>query len=139
MPTTPDAASAAIEQRLRAAFPTTGILFPNAPFAPVAGVPFLRCHIVWGASMQSTMRPTQSNLNIGVVMIDVYVPQGEGGGRQRRLGEQVRAVFNRQEFGSVRCDGATGLVAHRDETWNNAAWWCATVKISFTVEELVPV
>ena len=139
MPTTPDAATSAIEQRLRAAFPTTGILFPNVPFTPVAGTPFLRCHVVWGASMQSTMRQTQRNLNIGVLFVDVSVPQGEGGGRQRRLGEQVRAVFNRKEFASVRCDAATGLVAHREETWNNAAWWIATIKVSLTIEELVPV
>jgi uncharacterized protein DUF4128 len=138
MPTTPDAATSAIETRLQQALPTTPVLYPNQPFTPPMGQPFVRAHILWGRSVELTMQPTQSNLDIAILQIDIYVPQSEGAGRQRRLGEQVRAIFNRQEFESVRCEAATGLIAAREEKWNEAAYFCATVRIPFTIVEEVP-
>jgi hypothetical protein len=138
MPTTPDAATSAIETRLAQAFPQVPILFPNRPFTPPLGQPWLRCHLVWGMSRVLTMRPTQSNLDIAILFVDVYVPQSEGAGRQRRLGEEVRTLFNRQTFSEVRCDAASGLVAAREEKYNNGAWCVATVKVPLTIIEDVP-
>jgi hypothetical protein len=137
MPTTPDAATSAIETRLQAAFPQTPILCANRPFTPPLGQPWLKCSIVWGRSLELTMRPTQSNLDIAVLFVDVYVPQSEGAGRQRRLAEQVRALFNRATFADVRCEAASGLVAHREDKVNTGAWWVATVKVPFTIVEEV--
>lgn len=139
MPINPIAATSAIRMRLVAAFPTTPILFPNVPFTPPLGRLWLKFSVLWGKSMLLTMQPTHSNENIGVIQIDVMAPQSQGTGEQERMAQDIRGLYNRQEFFSVRCDAASGLIAHREETWNDGIWWGATIRIPFScIEELFP-
>lgn len=135
---TPDAATGAIEARLRQAFPATAIWFPNTPLTPPLGQVWLRVHLVWGRSLVLSLRPVHTTQHLGVLFVDVYAPQSEGAGRQRRFGEQVRTLFGSQTFADVRCDAATGLVAHREETVNTGIWWVATVHVPLTIIEEVP-
>lgn len=136
--TTPDAAITTIERTLRLAFPTIAILFPNVPFTPPTSAPWLKCWVLWGKSMNMTMRPTLSQHDLGIIHIDVCVPQGQGAGAQRRLGEQIRAAYQGRTLAGVRCEAASGLIFPREETWLSGAYWCASVRIPFLIIEEVP-
>ncbi len=137
MPTTPAQALATITTRLRQAIPNVSLLGSNETFAPPVDQPWLRLSVLWGVSTFYTMEPTRTNLNPGLIQVDIFVPRGDGLGRQEALGAEVRLVFNRQEFSSVRCEAASGLMGLRPDDAAPGVWWVASIRVPFSVIEEV--
>lgn len=127
-------AAQAIETRLLTAFPTTPLWWQNVPFTPTPGAPCLQARVLWGAGEVSTMRDTRRNIIAGVIQVRIYTPTAAGAGALDALVETVRALFNRAEFGGVRCFVPSGgqLLETLEGVWQRA-----TVTIPITVDEVL--
>lgn len=126
-----DAAEATIEHLLLAAFPTTPIAWPNVPFTPPTGNPWLRSTVQWGYGALST-KPGRQTI-IGISQVEVYIPQAQGAGKARRIGDQIRAVFNSKDIDGVRF----GVPSGPQQTQEEAPWYRRLVTTPFSVDELV--
>jgi hypothetical protein len=131
VPTTTQQATAALEMRLAAAFPTTPIAWPNVEFVAPAGLLWLRPWVLWAAGALHTMYPERLNLVPGLYQVSIYSPQSQGAGVALTLADQVRTLFTRAVFGGVRCDAASGPVTLPEEP----PWYGVAVTIPFYVVE----
>lgn len=125
------AAVRALETRLAAAFPLTPIAWPNVPFAAPPDMLWMRPWTLFGAGQLLTMRPEGRNQVLGIYQVSIYSPLERGTNEALTVGEQVRALYNRAQFGGVRCNAPSGPVTLPEEP----PWYGVAVSVPFTVEE----
>lgn len=131
MPSSLDAATRALETRLATGFPTTPIAWPNVEFAAPQGQPYFRAWVLWASGQLFTMRREARNRVPGIYQVSIYSPLGLGAGPALLLADQVRDLFNREQFSGVRCDVPSGPVTLPEEP----PWYGVAVSIPFVFEE----
>lgn len=71
------------------------IAWPNVPFSPVVGTPYLRFNILFAEPTQSTLGTTGTNEHRGFAQIDCVYPSAEGTASQRAMAGLITERFKR--------------------------------------------
>jgi len=126
-----DGATRALETRLQAAFPTTPIAWPNVEFAAPVGQLHLRAWTLWAQGQLFTMRHEARNRVPGIYQVSIYSPLALGAAPALTTADQVRDLFNREQFAGVRCDVPSGPLTSPEAP----PWYGVAVSIPFVFEE----
>jgi hypothetical protein len=100
---------ATIEGRLAtelAAAPVIPVVFHNQPYNPTPNSSWVQCLMTFGANSYLTMNGDNSVL--GVVVINIFTPQGAGPGANLVIGKRIRSLYNRIIVSGVYFDPPTG-------------------------------
>ena len=116
---------------------------PNAPFTPPAvnasgtAALWAKIDLLWGDGFATTIGAVGSgaarNTVVGVLQISVFGPAGKGGADVNAIVDKFRDLFNRQAFGGVRCEVASGPSPAENP---DSAWWQRILRVPFSVDEL---
>jgi hypothetical protein len=100
---------ATIEGRLAtelAAAPAIPVVFHNQPYSPTPNSSWVQCLMTFGTNSYLTMDGDNSVL--GVVVINIFTPQGVGPGANLVIGKRIRSLYNRNIVSGVYFDPPTG-------------------------------
>lgn len=100
---------ATIEGRLAtelAAAPPIPVVFHNQPYNPTPNSSWVQCLMTFGTNSYLTMDGDNSVL--GVVVINIFTPQGVGPGANLVIGKRIRSLYNRIIVSGVYFDPPTG-------------------------------
>jgi hypothetical protein len=100
---------ATIEGRLAtelAAAPVVPVVFHNQPYNPTPNSSWVQCLMTFGTNSYLTMDGDNSVL--GVVVINIFTPQGAGPGANLVIGKRIRSLYNRIIVSGVYFDPPTG-------------------------------
>ena len=104
---------ATIEGRLAtemAKTPPTPVVFHNMPYEPTPNSSWVQCLTSFGAGeyLGQGLTTNSQNRIVGLVLINIFTPQGAGPGANYVLGKRVRDLYNRVIVSGVFFDAATG-------------------------------
>jgi hypothetical protein len=91
----------AARARLKAQWATTDIAEAGIDYEPIAGRPFVRY-----SPTTLDGHPLSINRHVArevLIVVDVFVPKGDGEDLGIQYAEQIRAIFELQGFGGVVC------------------------------------
>jgi hypothetical protein len=100
---------AAIEGRIAAEMakaPSYPVSYQNAPFTPPNGTPWLQVFLRLGDNSYATLKTI--NRQTGVLVVNVYTPQGQGTAANYTIAERIRALFDRLTLSGIIFDAASG-------------------------------
>lgn len=82
----------------------TPICWPNVPFAPPDGTPWVRFNLIDGEARHASSGAPGANVvrHVGIVRIQVFVPTAQGEGTVRTLGDHVATLFRGASFAGYR-------------------------------------
>lgn len=81
----------------------TAIAWPNRKFDPVAGQPWIRLTILDGDARQLSIGGSTNLYGaVGIAMVGVFIPEGEGDKRALELADDVCALFSNA---NIKVDG----------------------------------
>ena len=98
----------AIESRLAAAWTTTPIRYENVPFAQQT-TPYVALFILDGQGDQISLGTPALRRWVGIIVVQVFVPQDTGTQLARSYADTIGAVFDRAQFSS----GSSGMIRCR--------------------------
>lgn len=128
-----DGATRALETRLAQAFPTTPIAWPNVEFAAPHTQLHLRAWVLWAEGQFLSMCTEARNQVPGIYQVSIYSPLALGAAPALTMADQVRDLFNREQFAGVRCNVPSGPVVLPEDP----PWYSVAVSIPFVVEEVL--
>ena len=73
--------------------PTVTVAWPNVDFNPDPGKPYVRVTVLPGDSRQAAIGKTRLWRNVGVVMVQIFVPLSQGDEAARALGDSVTTAL----------------------------------------------
>ena len=93
-----------------AAGPVIPVVFHNQPYSPTPNSSWVQCLLSFGVNNYLTMGGTTGSNNsvLGVVVINIFTPQGAGPGANLVIGKRVRNLYNRNIVSGVIFDPPTG-------------------------------
>jgi hypothetical protein len=103
-----DDAAKAIEARLAAAWTVTPIRYENAPFKETTA-PYIALYVLDGEGHQVSLQAAPLRRWVGIITIQIFVPQDTGTRVAKGYANTLGAIFDRAEFSS----GASGLIRSR--------------------------
>jgi len=108
-----NAIRATVESRLAtemASSPVIPVVFHNMNYEPAVGSSFIQCLTSFGSNEYLSQGLTANSQNriIGIVVINIFTPQGEGSGSNYVIGKRVRDLYNRVIASGVYFDAAIG-------------------------------
>lgn len=97
----------AIEARMAAAWTTTKIRYENVPFASLS-TPYVALYILDGEGLQISLGTPALRRWVGIIMVQVFVPQDSGTQVAKGYADTIGAIFDRAQFstggsGTIRC------------------------------------
>ena len=98
----------AIESRLAAAWTTTPIRYENVPFGAIS-TPYVALFIIDGQGQQISLGTAPVLRRwVGIIMIQVFVPQDTGTQIVKSYADTIGVIFDRAQFssgnsGTIRC------------------------------------
>ena len=97
----------AIESRLAAAWTTTPIRYENVPFGATSS-PYVALFVIDGEGQQISLGTPALRRWVGIIMIQVFVPQDTGTQLAKGYADTIGAIFDRAQFssgnsGTIRC------------------------------------
>lgn len=104
---------AAIEERIAAELaksPTYPVSFPGVPFTPPNNAPWLQVVVRFGDNDYATIAAPSSGMNrqSGVLVVNVFTPQGQGSAANYTIAERVKDLFDRQNLSGIIFDAPSG-------------------------------
>ena len=74
----------------------TPVAWPNVPYEPTAGVPWVAFNVVNGEAQQVSAGAPGNNIvrHVGMVVIQIFVPLHQGESAARALGDNVITLFS---------------------------------------------
>jgi hypothetical protein len=100
----------ALENALRAMAPAVDIVFENTDYAPIEGVPYIECFMLYATPGNPTMGDGFFQ-EIGILQANLMYPAGVGTLDAATRAELIRAAFKR---GATFTDG--GITVQIDKT-----------------------
>lgn len=97
----------AIESRMQANWSTTPVKYEGVPFAAVV-TPYVALFVRDGEGQQISLGTVALRRWVGVIIIQVFVPEDTGTRQARIYADGVGAIFDRAQFsvdnsGTIRC------------------------------------
>ena len=104
---------ATIEGRLAtelAKAPLIPVVFNNMPYEPTSNSTWVQCQTTFGASeyLGHGLTTGSQNRIVGLVLINIFTPQGAGPGANYVIGKRVRDLYNRVIVSGVFFDASIG-------------------------------
>ena len=105
---------ATIEERIAAEMakmPTYPVSYQNVPFTPPNNTPWLQVFLRFGDNNYATILPATANgfnVQTGVLVANVYTPQGQGTAANYTIANRIRSLFDRLTLDSIIFDAASG-------------------------------
>ena len=105
---------ATIEERIAAEMarmPTYPVSYQNVPFTPPNNSPWVQVFLRFGDSTYATILPATANgfsIQTGVLVVNVYTPQGQGTAANYTIANRIRSLFDRLTLDSIIFDAASG-------------------------------
>lgn len=105
---------ATIEERIAAEMakmPTYPVSYQNVPFTPPNNSPWVQVFLRFGDNTYATILPATANgfnIQTGVLVVNVYTPQGQGTAANYTIANRIRALFDRLTLNSIIFDAASG-------------------------------
>ena len=90
--------------------PPTPVVFHNMPYEPTPNSSWVQCLTSFGAGeyLGQGLTTNSQNRIVGLVLINIFTPQGAGPGANYVIGKRVRDLYNRVIVSGVFFDAATG-------------------------------
>lgn len=114
MTSTPNDIRATIEGRIAAEMgkmPAYPVSYQNVPFTPPNNSPWVQVFLRLGDNTYGTIMPPAANgfnIQTGVLVVNVYTPQGQGVAANFTIADRIRRRFDRLTLDSIIFDGASG-------------------------------
>lgn len=105
---------ATIEGRIAAemaTMPTYPVSYQNVPFTPPNNSPWAQVFLRFGDNTYATILPATANgfnIQTGVLVVNVYTPQGQGTAANYTIANRIRSLFDRLTLNSIIFDAASG-------------------------------
>ena len=103
---------AAIEGRIAtelASSPAIPVVFHNMPYDSSAVTTFVQCLTTFGESNYLTLGNASGTNRInGIVILNIFTPQGVGSGSNYAIGKRLRDLYNRITVSNVIFDSPIG-------------------------------
>ena len=105
---------ATIEERIAtemAKMPTYPVSYQNVPFTPPNNSPWVQVFLRFGDNTYATILPATANgfnIQTGVLVVNVYTPQGQGTAANYTIANRIRSLFDRLTLDSIIFDAASG-------------------------------
>lgn len=117
---------------------TTPIAWPNRPFTPPAGAwirPTLRA--ADAARKEIGVAGSRTFRHYGLLLIQVFAPEGTGDGVARGHAETLCGIFRAVSAGGITYEGPTGEApTARDDGVDGNGWYMWTVTVPYTRDSL---
>ncbi len=106
----------------------TDIAWPNRPYTPVTGVPWVSVAILPGNTFEKEIGVTPSAVGerTGVVIFSVFVPLSGGTLKASEYSDQIEALFRRRMLSTIYFGEPYTTLAG-----NDAPWYQMSVKCPF--------
>ena len=90
--------------------PALPVVFHNMAYEPTPNSSWVQCLTTFGSSEYLSLGGTTDSDNrmVGLVLINIFTPQGVGPGGNYVIGKRVRDLYNRVIVSGVFFDAATG-------------------------------
>lgn len=104
---------AVIEERLVAELqntPPVPVVFHNMDYAPAVNDSWVQCLVSYGQNEYLSQGLTSDSRNrvVGLLLLNIFTPQGEGPGANYVIAKRVRDLYNRVIVSGVYFDAANG-------------------------------
>lgn len=123
----------AIRDRLVALWDTTAIAWPNVQYDPTPGTAYVRFTVRHGLAFQSELGPEGNERVPGVVLLETFVPQGQGVQTVRTYSDSLAAIFRRVHLD----DMVFGTPTAREAMTQEPGWYRWTVECPFYRDETI--
>ena len=122
------AEGATIRARFAANWSTTDIAWPNRKYTPTQGTAWVRFTILGADAYQRALQGARRSL--GVVIVEIYVPEGNGCGTARSYADSICNIFRR-----IQVDGILFREPRaREATSQEAGWYKWMVEIEYQAD-----
>ena len=118
-----------IRKRFAEHYQRTPVAWPNAAFTPPDDEPWVRLTIKGGDGRQVATTGRRIRRS-GVVIVQVFTPEGEGDAPARSIADEVAAIFEAMTLDGVRFKAASNEVVGAHE-----GWFQINVEIPFSWDE----
>ena len=116
-----------IEGRLTANWATTSIAYDNVPFkTPSDSTSWVRLRIFEENVTRLNIGNPGTHRVSGLIVVEIFVPQGRGTQTVRGYADTIAAVFRDQQFSGITCREATPRSVGEYE-----GWWQYNVSVPF--------
>jgi len=90
--------------------PAIPVVFHNMAYEPTPNSSWVQCLTSFGAGeyLGQGLTTNSQNRIVGLVLINIFTPQGTGPGANYVIGKRVRDLYNRVIVSGVFFDAATG-------------------------------
>ena len=104
---------ATIESRLAielASSPAIPVVFHNMDYKPAVNASWVQCLVSFGQNEYLSQGLTVDSRNriVGLLLLNIFTPQGEGPGANYVIAKRVRDLYNRVIVSGVYFDAANG-------------------------------
>ena len=104
---------ATIESRLAtelASSPAIPVVFHNMNYTPAVNASWVQCLVSYGQNEYLSQGLTLDSRNrvVGLLLLNIFTPQGEGPGANYVIAKRVRDLYNRVIVSGVYFDAANG-------------------------------
>jgi hypothetical protein len=117
---------------------TTPIAWPNVDFTPPATA-WIRPTLLASDAARREMGATGTRTfrHHGLLLVQVFTPEGSGDGSARTYAEQVCGIFRGVQAGGITYEGPTGEApTARGDGRDGNGWYMWTVTVPYTRDEL---
>ncbi len=90
--------------------PPLPIVFYNQPFSSINYEKFIQCLTTFGSSEYLSMGTSSTKLNslTGILVLNIFTPEGEGTGNNLVIGKRLRDLYNGEVVSGVIFDPPSG-------------------------------
>ncbi len=126
----------AIERRFAANYVGTVVKYENVPFVQPSTA-WVSLHLLSGEGRQVSVGAARSlHRYVGVVQVDIYIPEDGGTAQSRTIADTVEAIFRGQQISA----GSSGTIIFRTPFYVphgiEAGWYRATVSTTYQRDRL---
>lgn len=113
---------------------TTPVSYPNVDFTPPVDAAWVQFSLLGGAAQQVDLGTTATFRNIGVIVVQIFVPTGSGVAVAMGHADSAAAIFRRASFSGVTCRAPA---IRRVGVDDSDTWYQVNVEIPFYRNEVL--
>ena len=116
--------------------PPVPVVFNNIPYDSISADDFVQCQVNFGSNSYLIQGGGTSSVNsvTGLILLNIYTPEGTGSGANLTIATRIRNLYNRQTVSGVVFEAPVG-----PETLTGApdGFYQTQIRISFEVFESI--
>ena len=90
--------------------PSVPVVFNNISYDSISADDFVQCQVNFGSNSYVVQGGSTSSTNsvIGLILLNIYTPEGTGSGANLIIAKRIRDLYNRQIVSGVIFDAPVG-------------------------------